>query len=52
MKLSEFLNKKTPFSLFDKDGNRIYYEDSDGFWIKRNMIKMEIKSIVKIVGMV
>ena len=24
-----------PFRIEDKNGNQIYYEDSDGFWIKR-----------------
>jgi len=27
--------QKFPFVIKDADGNRIYYEDSDGVWIKR-----------------
>ena len=27
--------KKFPFEINDHNGNRIYYEDSEGFWIKK-----------------
>jgi len=27
--------KKFPFEIKDSDGNRIYYEDSDGWWSKQ-----------------
>ena len=30
LKVTEF-----PFIIKDKDGNTIYYEDSDGYWFKR-----------------
>jgi hypothetical protein len=26
--------KEFPFEIRDKNGNEIYYEDSDGFWVK------------------
>ena len=43
MSLTEFLKLsngkeldiKYPIQLFDKDGNRVYYEDSKGYWGKR-----------------
>jgi len=27
--------KKFPFEIKDSDGNRIYCEDSDGYWVKQ-----------------
>ena len=30
----EELDIKYPIELFDKDGNLLYYENSDGFWCK------------------
>ncbi|KFZ25872.1 MAG: hypothetical protein KQ78_01828 [Candidatus Izimaplasma bacterium HR2] len=27
------------FSVFDKNNNKIYYENSDGFWVKREFNK-------------
>jgi glucan-binding YG repeat protein len=27
--------KEFPFIIKDKNGNQIYYENSDGFWVKR-----------------
>jgi len=33
--IAQQLNVTTfPFIINDKDGNKIYYEDSDGYWIK------------------
>ena len=37
--IAQFLNiKGFPFTIKDKDGNQIYYECSDGYWIKREYI--------------
>ena len=34
--IAQFLNiKEFPFEIKDKNGNEIYYEDSDGYWIKQ-----------------
>jgi len=27
--------KEFPFEIKDSEGNEIYYEDSDGYWVKR-----------------
>jgi len=27
--------KEFPFEINDSEGNEIYYEDSDGYWVKR-----------------
>jgi len=36
MTIAQQLNiKDFPFRIKDKDGNRIYFENSDGYWIKR-----------------
>ena len=33
--ISQQLNVKDfPFEIKDKNGNQIYYENSDGFWVK------------------
>jgi hypothetical protein len=37
--IAQFLKVKDfPFTIKDKDGNQIYYECSDGYWIKREYI--------------
>jgi len=37
--IAQFLNiKDFPFTIKDKDGNQIYHECSDGYWIKREYI--------------
>jgi hypothetical protein len=36
MTIAQQLNiKEFPFEIKDKNGNQIYYEDSDGYWEKR-----------------
>jgi hypothetical protein len=38
--IAEQLNVKDfPFEINDKNNNRIYYEDSVGFWVKREYNK-------------
>ncbi len=36
--------KDFPFIIRDKKGNKIYYENSDGFWIKREFDKKGIET--------
>jgi hypothetical protein len=37
--IAQFLNVQTfPFRIKDENGNQIYYECSDGYWIKREYI--------------
>jgi len=31
--------KEFPFIINDSNGNKIYYEDSDGYWVKREFDK-------------
>ena len=36
MKVKDLFRKvEYPISLFDKNGNKIYYEESDGYWYKK-----------------
>jgi len=30
-----FRNLNYPIELFDRNGNQIYYEDSNGYWLKQ-----------------